>query len=224
MFNRLELLIGKDFLDKIKSKRILIIGLGGVGSYALETLIRSGVSDVIIIDGDKIDESNLNRQLMSLKSNIGKNKTDIWEDRIKDINPNVKVLKYNLFIDKNNIDMLFENKIDYVIDCCDTIETKFYLIKYCLLNNIKFISSMGMANKMDIYKIKQTDLSKTSYDPVAKKLRYLVKKNNIKGKIPVVSSIESPKKCKNLGSISTVVAKAGICITDYIIKDIIGDV
>lgn len=224
MFNRLELLIGKDFLDKIKSKRILIIGLGGVGSYALETLIRSGVSDVIIIDGDKIDESNLNRQLMSLKSNIGKNKTDVWEERIKDINPDVKVLKYNLFIDKNNIDMLFENKIDYVIDCCDTIETKFYLIKYCLLNNIKFISSMGMANKMDIYKIKQTDLSKTSYDPVAKKLRYLIKKNNIKGKIPVVSSIESPKKCKNLGSISTVVADAGICITDYIIKDIIGEV
>ena len=144
MTDRLEVLFGDD-LNKIINKTILIIGLGGVGSYALETLVRTGIKKIIIVDGDIVDISNLNRQLMTLTTNVGLNKTDVWESRIKQINPECEVIKYTSFITKDNLEMLFENKVDYVIDACDTLDTKKEIIKYCLKNKIKFISSMGMA-------------------------------------------------------------------------------
>jgi len=223
MTSRLEILFG-DNLEKIINKTILIIGLGGVGSYALETLVRTGFKKIIIVDGDIIDISNLNRQLMSLTTNIGLNKTDVWEKRIKEINPNCEVIKYTSFITKDNLNMLFNNKIDYVIDACDTLETKKEIIKYCLKNKIKFISSMGMANRINSSYIKQSYLDKTKNDPLAKKLRTIVKKENIKGKIPVVYSEELPIKNSKLGSVAHVVATAGLCITNYIINDILKEV
>ncbi len=223
MLSRLELLLGEK-LEYLTSKVILIIGLGGVGSYALETLARTGIKKIIIVDSDTIDESNLNRQLMTNINNIGLYKTDVWADRIKSINPNCEVVKYTLFITKENIALLFKEHVDYVIDACDTLNTKLEIIRYCLDNKIKFISSMGMAKRINNNYIKVSTLDKTKNDPLAKKLRMLVKKNGIKGKIPVVYSEELPLKINGLGSIAHVTATAGVYITNYIINDILRDV
>lgn len=214
----------EDKLEFIKNKTILIIGLGGVGSYALETLARTYINKLIIVDNDIVDISNLNRQLMTNIENVGMYKTDVWYDRIKKINPNCEVIKITEFITKDNLDLLFKEKVDYVIDACDTLETKKELIKYCLKNKIKFISSMGMANRIDASKIKISYLDKTCYDPLARKLRNLMKKENIKSKIPVVYSEEPPLKINKLGSISYVVGTAGLLCTNYIINDILKEV
>ena len=213
-----------DKLEIIKNKTILIIGLGGVGSYALETLARTYFNKLIIVDNDIIDISNLNRQLMTNVDNVGLYKTDVWNDRIKKINPSCEVVKISEFITKDNLNLLFKYNIDYVIDACDTLETKKEIIKYCLKNNIKFISSMGMANRIDSTKIKISTLDKTCYDPLARNLRSLIKKENIKGKIPVVYSEEQPLKINKLGSISHVVATAGLLCTNYVINDILKEV
>ncbi len=223
MQERLNYLLD-DKLNMIKNKTILIIGLGGVGSYALETLARTYFKKIIIVDNDKIDISNLNRQLMTNIDNIGLYKTDVWLDRIKKINPDCEVIKITEFITKDNLNLLFNYKVDYVIDACDTLETKKEIIKYCLKNKIKFISSMGMANRVDASKIKISYLDKTCYDPLAKKLRNLIKKENIKGKIPVVYSEEQPIKIDKLGSISYVVGTAGLLCTNYVINDILKEV
>lgn len=222
MLDRLELLIG-DKITTLKNKCVLIIGLGGVGGYALENIVRCGIENIIIVDNDIIDITNLNRQIIALNSNIGLYKVDAWEQRIKDINPNTKVIKIKEFITKENISLLFQNKIDYLIDACDTIETKKEIIRKCLQKNIKFISSMGTGNKLDMTKFKIEDVRKTSYDPIAKIIRKMVKDEHIKGKIPVVYSIESPIKVKKVGSISFTPATSGLMCASYVINDIIGD-
>ena len=229
MFNRVDymlertILIVKDKIELIKNAKILIIGIGGVGSYALETLVRTGFSNITIVDSDIVDITNLNRQLMSLNSNIGLPKVDVFEKRIKDINPNCKVLKIQKFITKENIGELFNIKYDYVIDACDTIDTKKELIKYCLNNKIKIISSMGMGNRLDNTKIKLTTLDKTTYDPLAKKLRQILRKENISLKIPVVCSFEEPIKNNKIGSLAYVTGTAGLLITNYIVNDLLGE-
>ena len=211
----------KNKLEIIQNKTILIIGLGGVGSYALETLVRTYFKHLIIVDGDKIDISNLNRQLMTNIDNIGQLKTEVWFERIKKINPDCQVELISKFIDKDNLSMLFQTKIDYVIDACDTVETKKEIIKYCLKNKIKFLSVMGMANRIDASKVKFSYLDKTNYDPLAKKMRNLLKKENIKGKVPVIYSDEPPLKNNNLGSIAYVPAIAGLLCTNYVVNDIL---
>lgn len=222
MFERLEYLLGNKY-DNLVNKVILIIGLGGVGGYALETIVRTGFKKIIIVDNDKIDITNLNRQIMTNQENIGCLKTEVWLDRIKKINPSCEVIIKNIFVTKENINDIFMPNIDYVIDACDTLQTKCEIIKYCLKNKIKFISSMGMAKRLDSTKIKISYLEKTSYDPLAKKLRNLIKKENIKGKIPVIYSVEEPIKISKLGSIAHVPATAGIMCTNYIINDILKD-
>jgi len=223
MFDRFELLIG-DKINNIKNKTILIIGLGGVGSYTCESLIRSGISNIIIVDNDKIDITNLNRQLMTNMNNIGEYKVDVWYDRIKSINPNCNIKKINKFIDKTNIDILFNNNIDYVIDACDTIDTKILLIEKCKKNNIKIISCMGTGNKMNPSLLKITDISKTNYDKLAKIMRKKLKEKNI-NHVTVVSSSEVPytKIDKTIPSNSFVPATAGLLLTSYIINDIVGE-
>lgn len=223
---RLEIMIGKENIEKIKDKTVLILGLGGVGSYALEAIIRSGINNIVIVDNDIVDITNLNRQLMTLNSNIGMLKTDVWEERIKDINPSCNILKINKFITKENISILFEQKIDYVIDACDTIETKKQLIRECIKRKIKLISSMGTGNKLDPSKLEIKDVRKTSYDPIAKIIRKMVKDENIKEKIIVVSSTEEPIKTndKTIGSNSFVPSVAGLLCASYVINDIIGDI
>lgn len=224
-FERFELLV-KDKFDLIKQKNILIIGLGGVGSYAVEALIRSGIENITIVDNDIISISNLNRQLMTYHNNIGKYKTDEIEKRILSINPNCKVTKITKFIDMENINELFNIKYDYVVDACDTVTVKLELIRICKNKNIKLISSMGTGNKMDPTRLKITDIRKTSYDPLAKIIRKMVNQEKIKGKIMVVCSDEKPirKIDKKVPSNSFVPSVAGLLCASYIINDIVGDI
>ena len=223
MFDRLERLIGKTNVELLHNKRILVIGIGGVGGMAVETLIRNGIENIIIVDKDIIDVTNKNRQVIALDSNIGEYKVDSFEKRILDINKNVKVTKIADFIDKNNIDKLFSYKIDYIIDACDTITTKILIIEKCLKRNIKFISSMGMGKKMDISKLEITEINKTSYDKIAKVIRKKLRDDKVIGKVMVLSSKEEPIKThmRTPSSYSVIPNIAGILIADYIIKNII---
>ena len=222
MFSRTISLIGEEKFNKIKNKTIVVLGLGGVGSYALEALARSGVNHLVIIDADKIDVSNLNRQLMTNIHNVGKYKTDVLEERIKNINPSCKIDQIKEFITPENLDLIFDFNPDFIIDAIDTLKTKKALIKECLMRKIKFISSTGMGNKLDATKVTITDLSKTSYDKIAKELRIFVKKEKIKGKIPVVFSDEKPIETNGvIASIVFVPATAGLLCANYVINEII---
>jgi tRNA A37 threonylcarbamoyladenosine dehydratase len=222
MFERLELLIGKDNVKKLNNTKVLVIGLGGVGGILTETLVRNGIENIIIIDNDTIDITNKNRQIIALDSSIGKKKTDIMKERLLDINSNCKVEIISDFIDKNNIDLLFKDPVDYVIDACDTVSTKILLIEECLKRNIKVISSMGMGKKTDLSKLKIMDIRKTSYDKLAKVVRKKLKDDGINEKVMVLSSDEEPIDTKeNIGSYSPLTSYAGLLIADYVIKDII---
>ncbi len=224
-FERLKLLINEDNFKKIQNNNVCVLGLGGVGSYVVESLIRSGIINITIIDYDKIDITNLNRQLMTNLNNIGKYKTDEIEKRILSINDKVKINKITSLINEDNIKNIFDNKnkIDYFIDCCDMVKTKKLVIKECLDRNIKFITCTGTGNKLDPSKLEITDIRKTSYDPLSKVLRTWINKEHIKGKITCLTSKEQPIKTnsKTIASSSFVPASAGLLITSYVIKDII---
>lgn len=222
MFERLELLIGNK-INVLKNKTVLLIGLGGVGSYTFESLVRCGIGKIIVVDNDVVDTTNLNRQLLALNTNIGKYKVDIAEERKNLINTECEIIKIKEFIDKDNIELLFKEKIDFLIDAQDTIDTKKLIIKECLNRKINFITSMGTANKMDASKLKITELEKTSYDPIAKILRKYVKDEKLKGKIMVVCSEEQSIKTKGLGSNSFVPATAGLLCTNYVINKLLED-
>ncbi len=218
--DRLELLIGEDNIKKIKKLKILVLGLGGVGGYAVESLIRCGVENITLVDGDLIKSSNLNRQIISTSKNLNKYKTREFKKRIKLINKNAKVNIVNTFINENNMYLLFMDDYDYIVDACDTVKVKILLMKECLSRKIKLISSMGTANKLYAEKLSITTLNKTSYDPLAKKIRKEFSETEMK-KIHVVTSTEAPKNKEGLGSICFVPAVAGLLITEYIINDVI---
>ena len=224
MFDRLEIIIG-DKINQIKNKTVLIIGLGGVGGYALESIVRSGIEKIIIVDYDIVDETNLNRQILSLNNNIGLKKVDVAYDRIKKINKDCEVIKLDMKVTLDNINILFNEKIDYIIDACDTVGVKKELIRQCLKRKIKLISCMGTGNKLDPSKLEIVDIRKTSYDPLAKIIRKMVKEENIKEKVMVVASKEQPIKTntKTIGSSSFVPAVAGLLCASFVINDIIGD-
>lgn len=222
MFERNISLIGKNKFKELNTKKVLIVGIGGVGGYALETLLRSGIINIDIVDYDKIDITNLNRQIITNYSNIGTLKVQEALLRAKSINPKININTYPIFLNNENINDILSNNYDYIIDACDSVETKLDLIKYCLEHNIKFISSMGTAKKMDSRKLSITTLDKTNYDPLAKVMRKKAKelKLNLK-KIIVVSSTEVPLQCEELGSFMMVPATAGILCAEYIINDIL---
>lgn len=223
MFERLERIIGKDNLDKIKNNTIAVIGVGGVGGYAIETLVRNGIENIIIVDKDVVDITNKNRQIIATDNTINKSKVDVFEERILSINKDCNIIKLNLFLNEDNKKELFKYDIDYLIDACDTVQTKIMLIRECLNRNIKIISSMGTGNKLDPTKLEITTLKKTSYDPLAKVIRHEINKLNITEDIIVLSSKEETIKTgiRTPGSYSVVPNTAGILIADYIIKDII---
>ena len=221
MFDRLEGLLGKDKVELIKSKKVLLVGVGGVGGMTLETLIRNGIQNIIIVDKDKVDITNKNRQIIALDSTIDKYKCDAFKDRILDINPNAKVTVINEFLDESNIDDIFKLDFDYVVDACDTVDTKVLLIKYSLKYNKKIISSMGMAKKTDTKKVAIMKINQTSYDPLAKIVRRKLRDEGITDNIVVCSSTEQDIGGDKLYSYSPVTNYAGILIADYIIKDII---
>lgn len=223
MLDRLELLVGTRINDVI-NKHIFIIGLGGVGGYALESLVRCGIKEVTIVDGDKIAKSNINRQLIATSETIDMYKTDAFEKRILSINPNIKINKITKYVKVDEIKLIIDNTVDYVIDCCDTIAVKEAIISYCTSNNIKLISCMGTGNKMHPEMLQITKLKDTSYDPIAKRLRKYVKDNNIKKDIYVVSSCEEKyqkDKTPNIPSNSFVPATAGLLCTSFVINDIL---
>lgn len=219
---RFELLVGNENIKKINDARVLVLGLGGVGSYALETIVRSGVCNVVIVDYDKIDITNLNRQLMTNHNNIGLLKTEVWKERIKDINPNCNVEVVTKKLTKEDVNDLFKYNIDYVIDACDTLEVKKELILACHKNKVKLISSMGTGNKFDPSRLKIMDIKKTSYDPLAKSIRKFVVDNKINYKVNVVCSDELPLKVSNpIGSTAFVPATSGLLCASFVINDII---
>ena len=218
MFDRLKLLID---IDKLKNKIILVIGLGGVGGHAFESLIRTGIENIIVIDNDKIDITNLNRQALARQNTIGQYKTDIAKKLADNINPNANIKTYQIFLDKNNIDEVFSNKIDFVIDAVDTIETKKLIIKTCLKEKIPFISVMGTGNKMHPELLEISDIRKTEYDPIAKIIRKMVKEAKIKEKIPVIYSKEKPIIKGKVGSSAFVPSTAGLIAASYVVNKIL---
>ena len=218
--SRLEALIGAVNIDKIIKLKILIIGLGGVGGYTVESLVRSGVENITLVDGDVIKPSNINRQIIATSRNNNKYKTKEWKKRIKKINPNAVVNIINTMINEDNMEVLFSDNYDYIIDCCDTSKVKIKLIKECHKKGIKIISCMGMANKMDATKIMISTLDKTETDPLAKKLRSEIRDKEIMRNVTVVYSNEKPINSNMLGSTSYVPAVGGLFITNIIISNI----
>lgn len=222
MLDRFELLVGKDSISKLESSSVLILGLGGVGSYVVEGLVRSGVSNFILVDFDKIELTNLNRQVFTNCDNIGNLKVSEVKKRILSINPLCNVITINSFIDSSNIDELFSYDIDFFVDACDSINTKKLVIDRCISKNIDFITCMGTGNRLNPFLLKIVDIRDTSYDPVARIIRKHVKDMKYKNKIKCMCSSEIPLKRGNLiGSSAYVPSCAGLMIASYVIERLI---
>lgn len=221
MFDRLIALIDESNYNKIKQQKILLVGVGGVGSYALETLVRNGFTNITIIDYDKIDITNLNRQLITNNQNIGHSKVIAGILRSKSINPDILIDGIENKLTETNIEEILALNFDYIIDACDDINIKFLLMVKKEQYKYQLISSMGTAKKLDPTKLKITTLDKTANDPLARILRKKVKDAKIKYKINVVSSDEVPLPIKTLGSANLVPSVAGILCVSYIINDLI---
>lgn len=225
-FSRTQLLIGDTAAEKLKNASVLIFGAGGVGSYVIEALVRSGIGRVDIVDGDTVDITNINRQLIATSKNIGQLKTEAAKSRALAINPELKTDTYPIFVTAENIDMFDFTKYDYVADAIDTVSSKLAIIEKATHENVKIISCMGAGNKLDPTKFEVADIYKTSVCPLARVMRYELKKRGIK-KLPVVYSKEMPKtraepdgKKPVPGSISFVPSAAGLVLAGKIICDI----
>ena len=191
LFSRTQILIGEEAMRILANSRVAVFGIGGVGGYATEILARSGVGEIDIIDNDRIDRSNINRQLIALTSTIGRLKVDVMEERIKQINPDCIVHKHSVFYMPGIVSDIHFNQFDYVVDCIDTIAAKIDIIQQCHCLHIPIISCMGAANKMDPTAFKITDIHKTQMDPLAKVIRKKMRELHIR-KLKVVYSEEQP--------------------------------
>ncbi len=220
-FSRFETLIGDDNLLFLKNKSVLILGCGGVGSFVCEALARSGIGTLIIVDYDRVDITNINRQLIALDSTIGQFKVDVMKKRIHDISPECRVISICEFIDSEHLHLLFEKNVDYVVDACDTVSTKKAILLECIKRNIPIISSMGTGNKLDPSKLEIIDIRKTINDPLARIMRKFVKDEKISQKVMVLSSRELPIKIhqRTPGSSAFVPSSAGLLIASYIVRD-----
>jgi len=242
--SRTELLIGKDGLDKLKNSKVVIFGVGGVGSYTIEALARAGVGELIIIDDDTVCLTNLNRQVHATYDTISKPKVDVMKARIESINRNCKVITHQVFVKEENIAEIISDDVDYVVDAIDTVSAKLGLAEYCYKKGIRIISSMGTGNKLDPTQFKVTDVFKTKVCPLAKVMRHELRKRGIE-KLKVIYSEEVPikpaydvvtcktgcvctggtKKCaikrQIPGSISFVPPVAGMIIGGEVIKDLL---
>lgn len=221
MFERLISLIGKDKFDDLQKKNILVVGVGGVGGYAFEALVRSGFTNITVVDGDTVEKSNLNRQIITSSKIIGMKKVEAAKNRALDINPNINIKTIGEFITEDNFnDLLLSEKYDYVVDACDDLNVKFLLIKNS--NKYKLISSMGTANKVNPSLFSITNLDKTSNDPIARILRKRVKDAHLNRKFKVVSSTETPIPNKGvLGTNSFIPGIAGLLCASYVFNDVI---
>lgn len=221
-FQRLEALIGAEQIEKLHSKTVMICGIGGVGSYAAEALARSAIGHLILVDSDKVDITNINRQIIALDSTLNRPKVNVMSDRIKDINPDAIVTPLNVYIDDSSISMLLDFYPDYVIDAIDSIASKCLLISSCIQKNIPIISSMGFALKLHPEQIEITKMAKTEVDPLAKEVRYRLRKLNVSLDFPVVYSKEIPKSSLDssvkLGSSAFVPPVAGLTLASYVVN------
>ncbi|NEU31569.1 tRNA threonylcarbamoyladenosine dehydratase [bacterium LRH843] len=195
-FSRNELAIGHDGLELLKNSTVAVLGVGGVGSFSAEALARSGIGRLILVDKDDIDITNVNRQIPALLSTIGRQKVELMKERIADINPECDVVALKMFYTEETYEQFFSYGLDYVIDASDTIIYKIHLMKQCIERKIPIISSMGAANKMDPTRLRITDISKTSYDPIARVIRTRLRKEGIHKGIDVVFSDEQPIKIR----------------------------
>ncbi|QOS90314.1 tRNA threonylcarbamoyladenosine dehydratase [Peribacillus sp. JNUCC41] len=191
-FSRNELAIGKEGIDILKNTTVAVLGVGGVGSFSAEALARTGVGRIILVDKDDVDITNVNRQIHALLSTVGQPKAELMKNRIQDINPDCEVIALKMFYTEETFEEFFSYGLDYVIDASDTVIYKIHVMKECLKRNIKVISSMGAANKMDPTRFQIADISKTHTDPLAKVIRTRLRKEGITKGISVVFSDESP--------------------------------
>ena len=223
-FSRTELLIGKQGVEKLQKSKVAIYGLGGVGSYAVEALARVGIGHLVLIDYDKYDITNINRQLDAKHSNIGKFKLDVMKERVLDINPNAIVEIYKTDEIEAGEENLIDSSFDYVVDAIDTMTNKISLIEKCKKENVRIITGTSAGNKLDATKFEVADIYNTSVCPVCKILRKELKQRNIKD-LKVVYSKEIPIKNKDdekvLGSISFIPAVMGLIMAGEVVKDIV---
>lgn len=233
-FSRTEILLGNAAMEKLDKARVIVFGIGGVGGHVVEALVRSGVGTIDIVDNDTVSLTNLNRQIIATRSTIGKNKVDVMEERMKDINPDVKVNKYKCFYLSETREMFDFSKYDYIVDAVDTVSAKIDIVVQAETAGVPVISSMGAGNKLNPAAFEVSDIYKTSVCPLAKVMRRELKKRNIK-KLKVVYSKELPvkpeineeilkeneNKRQAPGSIAFVPSVAGLIIAGEVIKDLI---
>ena len=217
--SRIEALVGKESIKLLKDKHVLLCGVGGVGSFVAEALCRSGLGKLTIVDYDKIETSNLNRQLMTNKNNIGEVKVEVLKKHLEEVS-DTKVYAKNIFIDET---FKLDNNYDYMIDCIDTLTSKYHLVKLAHACNMPVLCSLGSARRTKVENIKLTTLDKTKNDPLAKAFRQLVKKDNYTKKIEVVY-VDSPAlktEGKKLGSSIFVVGSVGLFIASIVFNRLI---
>ena len=240
-FSRTQLLLGKEAMDKLTNSTVAIFGIGGVGTFVVESLARCGVGNFSLFDDDKVCLTNINRQLIATRKTIGRKKVEVMEERIKEINPKANVETHQVFYMPDNADKYDLTGYDYIVDAIDTVTAKIELIVRAKKNNIPIISSMGAGNKLNPTEFEIADIYKTSVDPLAKVMRHELKKRGIKN-LKVVYSKEKPitpideedsckcspkttKKCTQRraipGSVSFVPSVAGLIIASEVIKDIV---
>ncbi len=218
---RTEMLIGKENLNKLFNSTVAIFGCGGVGSYVAEGLVRAGIGNIILIDNDIVDITNINRQLIADTTTINIPKVEVEKERLLKINPNLKIQIYKEFYTSNNSNKLLSNNYTYIVDAIDTVSSKISLIEEAFNRNIKIISSMGTGNKLDPTKFEVTDIYKTSVCPLAKVIRKELKKKNIPH-LKVLYSKEQPIiNTRTPASISFVPSVAGLIIAGEVVNDII---
>ena len=231
-FCRTELLVGEEGINKLHNSKVIVFGIGGVGSFVVEALTRAGVGNLILVDNDTICISNLNRQIHATQATVGMIKVEAMKERVISINPKCNVEAKQVFITADNISEIMPTDDDYVVDAIDTVTSKLALAEYCYKNNINIISSMGTGNKMDPTQFRVSDVFKTKVCPLAKVMRHELRKRGVK-KLKVVYSEEMPMtpdkgravpsaKRQTPGSISFVPPVAGMIIGGEVIKDLTG--
>ena len=219
-FERTELLIGEEAVKKLKNAHVAVFGIGGVGGYATEALARSGVGELTIVDKDDVDITNINRQIIALHSTIGKPKVSIMEERLKDINPDIKVNAKELFFLPDTADQFDFEEYDYIVDAVDTVTAKLAIIEKAHKAGTPVISAMGAGNKLNPTKFEVTDISKTSVCPLARVMRKELKARGI-NHLKVVYSTEEPKqRSETVASIATVPSVCGLLLANEVIKDL----
>jgi tRNA threonylcarbamoyladenosine dehydratase len=246
--SRTELLIGRDGLAKLRDSKVMVFGIGGVGSFVVEALVRSGVGTIILVDDDTVCLTNLNRQIHATYKTVGKDKVEVMKERIHSIDKKCNVITHQIFVTPENLKELIPEDIDYIVDAIDTVSAKIALAKHCYENNINIIACMGTGNKLDPTQFKVADIFETKVCPLAKVMRYELRKRGVK-KLKVVFSEEKPTKpktedvvtCKTgcvctggtkkctirrqiPGSIAFVPPVAGMILGGEVVKDILGEI